>query len=143
MTQSINDFLKLNVAQLHIREIAIGTQKLRVRVPLQFELDQLFARIDAPPQEIIDEISKELEKEATQEALPADANEQKVSAAAKTQQYILEAFGLLVNEDNASYPKELLTNSAIDADFAFTVQLQIAKLVFNAIGPNWEATQKN
>lgn len=138
----LKDFLKLD-SKIFIREVDFRGQVLRIRVPLAPEMEESYNRTQAPSEDIIRELTQKLEEENQKESEKTSPESDEFKAASKTRAYIIEAFGLLCNENGENYPREQLTITSIDADFPLAIQLEIARLVFQTLSVNWVDTKKN
>ena len=150
---SLSNTLKIDSNNIRIRTFEISGQTLRVKIPLVSEMEAMNKRVESAEWKTkYDEFAKPLlEKKKSLESekieykdddIVIDGKSIKETAimAAQTNARIVEMFKLLVpvNGDLSN-----LTYEEIEAEFPFSVQLDISKKIAEVISPGYEETRKN
>ena len=151
----LSEKLKVNSQKIRVREFVMAGQKLRVRVPLVSEMDEMNDRVKNA------DISIQYEKLSApliekKEAIEGEAIEFKeddifisgksvkemAKMAAQTNARILEMFKLLVPEMDGEN-MENLTYEEIESEFPFSIQIELSKKITEVISPGYEEARKN
>lgn len=151
----LSESLKISTENIRIREFMMANQKLRVRVPLASEFNQMNERIkNAEWQSHYEKLSAPLlEKKETLEGesfkfldddviINDKSMKEMAQLTAQTNARIVEMFKLLVpvieGEDMSQ-----LTYEDIEAEFPFSVQLEVSRKIGEVIAAGYEETRKN
>lgn len=151
----LSESLKISTESIRIREFMMANQKLRVRVPLASEFNQMNERIkNAEWQSHYEKLSAPLlEKKETLEGesfkfldddviINDKSMKEMAQLTAQTNARIVEMFKLLVpvieGEDMSQ-----LTYEDIEAEFPFSVQLEVSRKIGEVIAAGYEETRKN
>jgi len=151
----LSESLRINTENIRIREFIMAGQKLRVRVPLASEFDEMNTRIkNAEWQSHYEKLSAPLlEKKETLEGesfkfLDDDViiNDKSIKEmaqlTAQTNARIVEMFKLLVPVIEGADMTQL-TYEEIETEFPFSVQLEVSRKIGEVIAPGYEETRKN
>jgi hypothetical protein len=151
----LSESLKINAENIRIRDFTMAGQKLRVRVPLASEFDEMNQRIkNSEWQSYYDKLCAPLlEKKETLEGdnfkfLDDDVivNDRSMKEMAQitsqTNARVVEMFKLLVPVIEGADMSQL-TYEEIEIEFPFSVQLEVARKIGEVIAPGYEETRKN
>lgn len=149
----ISENLKINSDSIRIRTFTMAGQTLKVRVPLASEMEAMSKRVSETDwQSKYNEFAAPLlEKKETLDGEKIEYKEDDIVIggksiketailAAQTNARIVEMFKLLVPVDG---DLSNLTYEEIEAEFPFSVQLEISKKIAEVISPGYEETRKN
>lgn len=147
--------LKINHDDLRIRNFVMNGQAFQVRVPLASEMEAINKRVANVEYE---EKFKELYKpfEGKEETLEGEKlrfenddvyiNDKSLRELAKiscqTEQRIVEMVRLLVPAQKG-FDMSQITYKEIDAEFPFSIQMDLMKKIIEVVSPNYEETRKN
>lgn len=158
MSKLANAF-SVNADSLRIRSFEYNNQLFKVRIPLAKEAEDMFHRVENPPQELIDkkfaELTKSLyEKKDDIEKSNADikfidddviVGDKSLKDMAKAQATgeirILESIKLLVATDGQSLSD--ITYADVEEEFPLPVQLSLVKKIAEVVSPSYEDVRKN
>lgn len=145
--------------KLLTRSFEFNGQNFRVKVPLAVEAEEMYKKVENPPEDRVEakfqEITKELyEKRDSLEELKENVkftendiliNDKSMREMAKiqvsTEIRIVESIKLLIPVDNTDLSD--ITYSDIELEFPLPVQLQLVKRIAEVISPNYEENKKN
>jgi hypothetical protein len=149
----------INPDKIRIRQFEYNGQLFKVRVPLTQEAENMFERVDNPPEDLIkakfDELTKELYAKK-QEIIDSEAEikftendvivgKQSLLELAKSQASgeirILESIKLLVPVDGTNLGE--ITYEEIQEEFPLPVQLSLVKKIAEVVSPSYEDVRKN
>lgn len=149
----------VNADKLRIRTFEYNGQMFKVRIPLAKEAEEMFVRVDNPPQELIDKKFHELSKslyEKKDEIVESKADikfldddivvgEKSLKELAKSQATgeirILESIKLLVPTDGQNLDD--ITYADVEVEFPLPVQLSLVKKIAEVVSPAYEDIRKN
>lgn len=149
----------VNADKLRIRTFEYNDQKFQVRIPLAKEAEEMFERVDNPPQELIDKkfeaLSKSLydkkdeiiESKADIKFLDDDVivGDKSLKEMAKAQATgeirILESIKLLVPVNGQTLND--ITYADVEIEFPLPVQLSLVKKIAEVVSPSYEDIRKN
>lgn len=149
----------VNADKLRIRTFEYNGQNFKVRIPLAKEAEEMFNRVDNPPQELIDKKFQELTKslyDKKDEIIESNADikfleddvivgEKSLKELAKAQATgeirILESIKLLVPTDGQNLDD--ITYADIEIEFPLPVQLSLVKKIAEVVSPAYEDIRKN
>jgi hypothetical protein len=151
----LSESLKINTENIRIRDFTMAGQKLRVRVPLSSEMDDINKKVEATDwshkrKEMIEPMfakKEELESEKIvfeDDDVIFDGKSMKAlaKATAQTETRITEMIKLLVPVQEGTDMSET-TYEEINAEFPFSIQLELMKKIIEVISPSYEETRKN
>lgn len=151
----LSESLKINTENIRIRDFMMAGQKLRVRVPLASEFNDMNERIkNAEWQSHYDKLCAPLlEKKETLEGenfkfedddviIKDKSMKEMAQISAQTNARIVEMFKLLVPVIEGADMSQL-TYEEIEIEFPFSVQLEMARKIGEVISPSYEETRKN
>jgi hypothetical protein len=149
----------INADKLRIRTFEYNNQTFKVRIPLAKEAEEMFARVDNPPQELIDKKFQELSKslyDKKDEIIKSEADikfleddvvvgDKSLKEMAKSQATgeirILESIKLLVPTDGQNLDD--ITYADVEIEFPLPVQLSLVKKIAEVVSPAYEDIRKN
>lgn len=149
----------INIDKVRIRTFEYNGEQFRVRVPMAKEAEDMYAKVENPPQELIDSKYAELSKPFIEKKadfvkskekikyLDDDiiVGEQSVKELAKSQASgeirILESIKLLVPIDGTDLGD--ITYEDVAEEFPLPVQLSLVKKIADVISPSYEDVRKN
>lgn len=151
----LSESLKINTENIRIRDFMMAGQKLRVRVPLASEFNEMNERIkNAEWQSHYDKLCAPLlEKKETLEGenfkfedddviINDKSMKEMAQLTAQTNARVVEMFKLLVPVIEGADMSNL-TYEEIETEFPFSVQLEVARKIGEVISPGYEETRKN
>jgi hypothetical protein len=148
LSQSLN----INPNNIRTRSFEMGGQKLRVRIPLALEMEQISEAVENVKwKEKFEEMKKSFmtmddkdKFEILDDDVLIDGKSLKDLAimSAKTEQRILRMIQLLVPQDE-TYDMTQITYDDVEAEFPFAIQVELMKKISEVISPNYEETRKN
>jgi len=151
----LSEKLKVNSQKIRVREFVIAGQKLRVRVPLVSEMDEMndrvknadisiqYEKLSAPLIEKKESIEGEaIEFKEDDILISGKSVKEMAKMAAQTNARILEMFKLLVPEMDGEN-MENLTYEEIENEFPFSIQIELSKKITEVISPGYEEARKN
>ena len=149
----------INSDKLRIRSFEYNDQQFKVRIPLAKEAEEMFARVDNPPQELIDKKFAELTKslyDKKDEIIESGADikfvendvmvgEKSLREMAKAQATgeirILESIKLLVPSNGQDLSD--ITYADVELEMPLPVQLSLVKKIAEVVSPSYEDIRKN
>lgn len=143
--------LQINTDNIRIREFMMAGQKLRVRVPLAAEMELISKAVDdAEWQSKFDSLKKPFIEDAggkveeTADDVIVDGRSLKELAimSAKTEARIVQMVRLLVPAEEG-FDMAQISYADIEAEFPFSVQLELMKKIAEVISPGYEESRKN
>lgn len=158
MSKLANAF-SVNADNLRTRSFEYNNQLFKVRIPLAKEAEEMFQRVENPPQELIDkkfaELTKSLyEKKDDIEKSNADikfidddviVGDKSLKEMAKAQATgeirILESIKLLVATNGQNLSD--ITYADVEEEFPLPVQLSLVKKIAEVVSPSYEDVRKN
>lgn len=147
----LSQSLKINSDNIRIREFTMAGQKLRVRVPLASEMEAITKAVDDVEwQGKFEDLKKSFaaDPDATIEHLEDDVmiNGKSIKElaimSAKTEERIVQMVRLLVPAEDGFDMSQILY-ADIEAEFPFSVQIEMMKKISEVISPGYEETRKN
>ena len=151
----LSESLKISTESIRIREFMMANQKLKLRVPLASEFNEMNERIkNAEWQSHYDKLCAPLlQKKETLEGdsfkfldddiiINDKSMKEMAQLTAQTNARIVEMFKLLVPAIDGENLSQL-TYEEIETEFPFSVQLEIARKIGEVISPSYEETRKN
>ena len=151
----LSESLKINAENIRIRDFTLAGQKLRVRVPLSSEMDEINKKVESADwshkrKEMIDPMLAKKEELASDKIVFEDDDvifdgksmKALAKATAQTEVRITEMIKLLVPVQEGTDMSET-TYEEINAEFPFSIQLELMKKIIEVISPNYEETRKN
>ena len=149
----------INADKLRIRTFEYNNQTFHVRIPLAKEAEEMFERVENPPEELINkkfhELTKSLyEKKDEISASNADIKfldddvvvgdkslKDMAKSQAKGEVRILESIKLLVPTDGQKLND--ITYDDVEIEFPLPVQLSLVKKIAEVVSPAYEDVRKN
>ncbi|CAB5225369.1 hypothetical protein UFOVP746_7 [uncultured Caudovirales phage] len=151
----LSSVLKVDHDNLRIRSFVMNGQPFKVRVPLAAEMEAINKRVaEVEYEEKYQEIYKPfIGREETLEGekirFEKDdvfINDKSLRELAKisvqTEQRIVEMVRLLVPVQK-DFDMSQITYKEIDAEFPFSIQMDLMKKIIEVVSPNYEETRKN
>lgn len=151
----LSSALNININNIRIREFTMAGQKLRVRVPLASEMEEITKAVDnadwqkkysemaAPFLRDKSEIQGEEIKFLDDDIVVDGRSIKELSIlTAKTEERITQMIRLLVPA-NESDDMNTINYSDIEEAFPFAVQMELMKKIIEVISPGYEETRKN
>lgn len=147
----LSESLNINSNNFRTRSFEMGGQKLRVRVPLASEMEEITKFVDEVEwQPKFEEMKKSFidlddsKVEIIDDDVFVDKKSLKDLAimSAKTEERILRMIRLLVPQ-NETFDMSEISYSDIEAEFPFAVQIELMKKIAEVISPGYEETRKN
>lgn len=149
----------VNADKLRIRSFEYNGQTFKVRIPLAKEAEEMFERVENPPQDLIDKKFHELSKslyEKKDEIIESNADikfldddvivgDKSLKEIAKAQATgeirILESIKLLVSTNGQNLTD--ITYEEIETEFPLPVQLSLVKKIAEVVSPAYDDIRKN
>lgn len=149
----------VNADKLRIRSFEYNGQNFQVRIPLAKEAEEMFERVENPPQELIDKKYHELTKslvDKKEEIIESKADikfleddivvgdkslKQMAKAQATGEIRILESIKLLVPTNGTDLSD--ITYDDIEIEFPLPVQLSLVKKIAEVVSPAYDDVRKN
>lgn len=149
----------VNADKLRIRSFEYNDQKFQVRIPLAKEAEEMFERVENPPQDLInkkfDALSKSLYDKKDEivkskadikfvgnDVIVGDKSLREMAKAQATGEIrILESIKLLVPVDGSDL--STITYEDIEIEFPLPVQLSLVKKIAEVVSPAYEDIRKN
>ncbi len=149
----------INPDKIRIRTFEYNGEQFKVRVPMTKEAEDMFAKVDNPPQELIDQKyaeiskgfidkkadfikSKENVKYTDDDIIVGDKSLRELAKSqASGETRILETIKLLVPSDGTTLGD--ITYAEINEEFPLPVQLSLVKKIADVISPSYEDVRKN
>lgn len=149
----------INPDRIRIRTFEYNGEQFKVRIPMTKEAEEMFVRVDNPPQELIDQKYAELSKsfidkkadflKSKEDIKYTDddiiVGKQSIRELAKSQACgetrIVESIKLLVPTDGTNLGD--ITYAEINEEFPLPVQLSLVKKIAEVISPSYEDARKN
>jgi hypothetical protein len=147
----LSQSLKINSDNIRIREFTMAGQKLRVRVPLASEMEAITKAVDDVEwQGKFEDLKKSFgdDPDATIEHLEDDVTvngksiKELAIMSAKTEERIVQMVRLLVPAEDG-FDMSQISYADIEAEFPFSVQIEMMKKISEVISPGYEETRKN
>lgn len=147
----LSSSLKLNDS-VRIKTFQLAENTLKVKVPLNKELEELTQRIIEIPQEIIDARLKKMTQTLTAEPIEGvevkdddvlvegKSVKETVVSVLQMERRIVEYFKLLVPTEGTL---EDITYEEIEAEFPLQLQFEIVEKITEAIQPGYKDARKN
>lgn len=147
--------LGINPDQLRVRTFTMGGQQFRVRIPLSSEMEAINKAVEAvdwKPKfaELTDPLKKEkkdlqsdlIEFKGDDVFVEGKSVKELAMLAAKNEERITQMVRLLVPSDEA-FDMSAITYADINAEWPFSVQMELMKKIVEVISPGYEETRKN
>jgi hypothetical protein len=147
----LSQSLKINSDNIRIREFTMAGQKLRVRVPLASEMESITKAVDdvewqgkfedlqksfaADPDAVIEQVEDDV-------TVNGKSIKELAIMSAKTEERIVQMVRLLVPAEDG-FDMSQISYSDIEAEFPFSVQIEMMKKISEVISPGYEETRKN
>ena len=150
----------INADQIRIRHFEYGGQQFKVRIPLSKEAEDMFKRVDNPPQQLIDKKFSELSKslfDKKEEIAESGADikftddgdvlvggkslKEMAKSQASGEIRILESIKLLVPTNGKTLDD--ITYDDVESEFPLPVQLSLVKKIAEVVSPNYDDIRKN
>lgn len=150
----------INADQIRIRHFEYGGQPFKVRIPLAKEAEEMFKRVDNPPQDLIDKKFKELSQslfDKKDEIIESGADikfkedgdvivggkslKDMAKSQASGEIRILESIKLLVPTNGANLND--ITYADVEAEFPLPIQLSLVKKIAEVVSPSYDDIRKN
>jgi len=147
----LSQSLKINSDNIRIREFTMAGQKLRVRVPLASEMEAITKAVDdvewqgkfedlktsfvADPEAIIEHLENDV-------MINGKSIKELAIMSAKTEARIVHMIRLLVPAEDG-FDMSQISYADIEAEFPFSVQIEMMKKISEVISPGYEETRKN
>lgn len=149
----------INADKLRTRTFEYNGQQFKVRIPLSKEAEDMFERVDNPPQDLIDKKFADLTKslyDKKEEIIESGADikflendvivgEKSLREMAKAQATgeirILESIKLLVPANGQNLSD--ITYADIEVEMPLPVQLSLVKKIAEVVSPSYEDVRKN
>lgn len=147
----LSQSLKINTDNIRIREFTMAGQKLRVRVPLAAEMELISKAVDDVEwADKFESLKKpflqdeDAKIEHTEDDVLIDGKSLKELAimSAKTEARIVQMVRLLVPAEEGFDMSEI-DYADIEAEFPFSVQIELMKKISEVISPGYEESRKN
>lgn len=147
----LSQSLKINSDNIRIREFTMAGQKLRVRVPLASEMEAITKAVDDVEwQTKFEELKKSFadDPDAKIEEVEDDVTvngksiKELAIMSAKTEERIVQMVRLLVPAEDG-FDMSQITYADVEAEFPFSVQIEMMKKISEVISPGYEETRKN
>lgn len=147
----LSQSLKINSDNIRIREFTMAGQKLRVRVPLASEMEAITKAVDDVEwQAKFEELKKSFadDPDAKIEEVEDDVTvngksiKELAIMSAKTEERIVQLVRLLVPAEDG-FDMSQITYADVEAEFPFSVQIEMMKKISEVISPGYEETRKN
>jgi hypothetical protein len=147
----LSQSLKINSDNIRIREFTMAGQKLRVRVPLASEMEAITKAVDDVEwQGKFEDLQKSFaaDPDAKLEQIEDDVTvngksiKELAIMSAKTEERIVQMVRLLVPAEDG-FDMSQISYADIEAEFPFSVQIEMMKKISEVISPGYEETRKN
>jgi hypothetical protein len=147
----LSQSLKINSDNIRIREFTMAGQKLRVRVPLASEMEAITKAVDDVEwQGKFEDLQKSFaaDPDAKLEQVEDDVTvngksiKELAIMSAKTEERIVQMVRLLVPAEDG-FDMSQISYADIEAEFPFSVQIEMMKKISEVISPGYEETRKN
>jgi hypothetical protein len=147
----LSQSLKINSDNIRIREFTMAGQKLRVRVPLASEMEAITKAVDDVEwQRKFEDLQKSFaaDPDAKLEQVEDDVTvngksiKELAIMSAKTEERIVQMVRLLVPAED-DFDMSQISYADIEAEFPFSVQIEMMKKISEVISPGYEETRKN
>lgn len=147
----LSQSLKINSDNIRIREFTMAGQKLRVRVPLASEMEAITKAVDDVEwQSKFEDLQKSFaaDPDAKLEQVEDDVTvngksiKELAIMSAKTEERIVQMIRLLVPAEEG-FDMSQISYADIEAEFPFSVQIEMMKKISEVISPGYEETRKN
>jgi hypothetical protein len=147
----LSQSLKINSDNIRIREFTMAGQKLRVRVPLASEMEAITKAVDDVEwQGKFEDLKKSFaaDPDAKLEQVEDDVTvngksiKELAIMSAKTEERIVQMVRLLVPAEDG-FDMSQISYADIEAEFPFSVQIEMMKKISEVISPGYEETRKN
>lgn len=147
----LSQSLKINSDNIRIREFTMAGQKLRVRVPLASEMEAITKAVDDVEwKSKFEELKKsfaadpdaKIEHLADDVMINGKSIKELAVMSAKTEARIVHMIRLLVPAEEG-FDMSQITYADIEAEFPFSVQIEMMKKISEVISPGYEETRKN
>lgn len=147
----LSQSLKIDANNIRIREFTMSGQKLRVRVPLVSEMEVISKAVDNVEwQEKFESMKKPFTEDSdakiehTEDDILVDGKSLKELAimSAKTEARITQMVRLLVPAEEG-FDMSQINYADIEAEFPFSVQIDLMKKISEVISPGYEESRKN
>lgn len=147
----LSQSLKINSDNIRIREFTMAGQKLRVRVPLASEMEAITKAVDDVEwQGKFEDLQKSFaaDPDAKLEQVEDDVTvngksiKELAIMSAKTEERIVQMIRLLVPAEEG-FDMSQISYADIEAEFPFSVQIEMMKKISEVISPGYEETRKN
>ncbi len=147
--------LGINPEQLRTRSFTLGGQQFRVRIPLSSEMEAInkaVESVDWKPKfaELADPLKKEkkdlqsdlIEFKGDDVLVEGKSVKELAMLASKNEERITQMVRLLVPSDE-SFDMSTISYQDINAEWPFSVQMELMKKIIEVISPGYEETRKN
>jgi hypothetical protein len=147
----LSQSLKINSDNIRIREFTMAGQKLRVRVPLASEMEAITKAVDDVEwQGKFEDLQKSFaaDPDAKLEQVEDDVTvngksiKELAIMSAKTEERIVQMIRLLVPAEEG-FDMSQISYADVEAEFPFSVQIEMMKKISEVISPGYEETRKN
>lgn len=147
----LSQSLKINSDNIRIREFTMAGQKLRVRVPLASEMEAITKAVDdvewkAKFEELkksfADDPDAKIEEVEDDVTINGKSIKELAIMSAKTEERIVQMIRLLVPAEDG-FDMSQIFYVDIEAEFPFSVQIEMMKKISEVISPGYEETRKN
>jgi hypothetical protein len=147
----LSQSLKINSDNIRIREFTMAGQKLRVRVPLASEMETITKAVDDVEwQAKFEDLKKSFaaDPDAKIEQVEDDVTvngksiKELAIMSAKTEERIVQMIRLLVPAEDG-FDMSQISYADVEAEFPFSVQIEMMKKISEVISPGYEETRKN
>jgi hypothetical protein len=147
----LSQSLKINSDNIRIREFTMAGQKLRVRVPLASEMEAITKAVDDVEwQGKFEDLQKSFaaDPDAKLEQVEDDVTvngksiKELAIMSAKTEERIVQMVRLLVPAEEG-FDMSQISYADVEAEFPFSVQIEMMKKISEVISPGYEETRKN
>lgn len=147
----LSQSLKINSDNIRIREFTMAGQKLRVRVPLASEMEAITKAVDDVEwQGKFEDLQKsfaadpdaKLEQVEDDVMVNGKSIKELAIMSAKTEERIVQMIRLLVPAEDG-FDMSQITYADVEAEFPFSVQIEMMKKISEVISPGYEETRKN
>lgn len=147
----LSQSLKINTDNIRIREFTMAGQKLRVRVPLASEMEVIGKAVDdaewidkfeSLKKPFIDEASGDVKETDDDVIVDGKSLKELAIMSAKTETRITQMIRLLVPAEEG-FDMSQITYADIEAEFPFSVQIELMKKIAEVISPGYEESRKN
>jgi hypothetical protein len=155
----LSEEFNINIDSILLRSFEYKNQKFNVRIPKTKEAEEIYAKSENPPTELVEEKYKELTKTVFEKKDEIQESDAKITflendvivgdtsmrglakAQAGSEIRIVESFKLLVTVDGKNLAD--ITYDEINQDIPKPIQYELVKRIAEVISPNYEELRKN